>query len=53
MICPDTGYGVAQPQNSTAYNTKLNAFLCPSDPYSGIQNLCNYAGCFGTTTYMP
>jgi prepilin-type processing-associated H-X9-DG protein len=31
----------------------LNAFLCPSDPYSGIQNLCNYAGSFGTTTYMP
>src|SRR5262249_24489178 len=39
--------------NFTAYNTKLNAFLCPSDPYSGIQNLCNYAGSFGTTTYMP
>ena len=43
-ICPDTGFGAGQPQNNTAYNTKLNAFLCPSDPYSGIQNLCNYAG---------
>jgi prepilin-type N-terminal cleavage/methylation domain-containing protein/prepilin-type processing-associated H-X9-DG protein len=53
MICPDTGFGVAQPQNYTPYNTKLNAFLCPSDPYSGIQDLCNYAGCYGTTTYMP
>jgi prepilin-type N-terminal cleavage/methylation domain-containing protein/prepilin-type processing-associated H-X9-DG protein len=53
LICPDTGGGYAQAQNSTAYNTRLNAFLCPSDPYSGIQNLCNYAGSFGTTTYMP
>ncbi len=53
LICPDTGFGAAQPWNYTAYNTKLNAFLCPSDPYSGIQNLCNYAACFGTTTYMP
>jgi len=53
LLCPDTGFGVAQPQASTAYNTRLNAFLCPSDPYSGIQDLCNYAGCYGTTTYMP
>jgi prepilin-type N-terminal cleavage/methylation domain-containing protein len=53
MVCPDTGYGYAQVPARTAYNTKLNAFLCPSDPYSGIQNLCNYMGCFGTTTYMP
>jgi prepilin-type processing-associated H-X9-DG protein len=53
LWCPDTGFGYAQAPNYTAYNTKLNAFLCPSDPYSGIQNLCNYAGSFGTTTYMP
>ena len=53
LICPDTGYGFGQPSNSTAYNTKLKAFLCPSDPYSGIQNLCNYAGCYGTTTWQP
>jgi prepilin-type N-terminal cleavage/methylation domain-containing protein/prepilin-type processing-associated H-X9-DG protein len=53
QVCPDTGHGFAQAPNITVYNTKLNAFLCPSDPYSGIQNLCNYAGCFGTTTYMP
>jgi prepilin-type N-terminal cleavage/methylation domain-containing protein/prepilin-type processing-associated H-X9-DG protein len=52
-ICPDTGFGAAQPQNSTAYNTKLNAFLCPSDGNSGITNLCNYAGSIGTTTYSP
>jgi prepilin-type N-terminal cleavage/methylation domain-containing protein/prepilin-type processing-associated H-X9-DG protein len=53
LWCPDTGFGYAQAPNYTVYNTKLNAFLCPSDPYSGIQNLCNYAGSFGTTTYMP
>ena len=53
MVCPDTGYGYAQAPARTAYNTKLNAFLCPSDPYSGIQNLCNYMGNLGTTTYMP
>jgi prepilin-type N-terminal cleavage/methylation domain-containing protein/prepilin-type processing-associated H-X9-DG protein len=53
MICPDTGYGYAQPPNITSYNTKVNAFLCPSDPYSGNMNICNYAGSFGTTTYMP
>jgi prepilin-type processing-associated H-X9-DG protein len=52
-ICPDTGEGNGQPSNVTAYNTKLSAFLCPSDPYSGIQNLCNYAGCYGTTTWQP
>jgi prepilin-type N-terminal cleavage/methylation domain-containing protein/prepilin-type processing-associated H-X9-DG protein len=53
MVCPDTGFGAGQPINSTAYYTKLNAFLCPSDPNSGITNLCNYAGCIGTTTWTP
>ena len=53
MICPMTGYGYAEFANSTASNTKLNTFLCPSDPYSGTQNLCNYNASFGTTTYMP
>jgi prepilin-type N-terminal cleavage/methylation domain-containing protein/prepilin-type processing-associated H-X9-DG protein len=52
-ICPDTGFGQGQPPNTTAYNTKLNAFLCPSDPNSGMVNLCNYAGSIGTTTYSP
>src|SRR5271156_742883 len=42
MVCPDTGHGYAQAPNITAYNTKLIAFLCPSDPYSGGLNLCNY-----------
>ncbi len=53
LICPDTGHGFSQAPNVTVYNTKLNAVLCPSDPYSGIQNLCIYAASFGTTTYMP
>ena len=35
------------------WTTKLNTFLCPSDPYSGGINLCNYMASFGTTTYMP
>jgi prepilin-type N-terminal cleavage/methylation domain-containing protein/prepilin-type processing-associated H-X9-DG protein len=52
LMCPDLGIG-ANPFQATAYNTKISAFLCPSDPYSGISNLCNYAGSFGTTTYMP
>ena len=53
MVCPDTGHGFVQAPNITAYITKLNAFLCPSDPYSGSLNLCNYMASFGTTTYMP
>ena len=53
LICPDTGFGAAQPQNTTAYNTKLNAFLCPSDPYSGIYESVQLRRLFGTTTYMP
>jgi prepilin-type N-terminal cleavage/methylation domain-containing protein/prepilin-type processing-associated H-X9-DG protein len=53
MVCPDTGHGYAQAPNITVYNTKVNAFLCPSDPYSGGLNLCNYMASFGTTTYMP
>ena len=50
---PRHRFRCGQPQNTTAYNTKLNAFLCPSDPNSGITNLCNYAGSIGTTTYSP
>ena len=53
MICPDTGYGYGFAQNTTVYNTKLAMFLCPSDPFSGVQNLNNYMACYGTTTWMP
>ena len=45
--------------NSTAFNTKVYAYMCPSDPYVGLPNslnlpnLCNYAGSIGTTTICP
>jgi prepilin-type N-terminal cleavage/methylation domain-containing protein/prepilin-type processing-associated H-X9-DG protein len=53
MVCPDSGYGYGWVQNTTGYNNKIATFLCPSDPYSGIQNLNNYMACYGTTTWMP
>jgi prepilin-type processing-associated H-X9-DG protein len=43
--------------NSTAYSTKINSFLCPSDGLAGIGNVVayianinSYAGSIGTTT---
>jgi prepilin-type N-terminal cleavage/methylation domain-containing protein len=36
--------------NSTVINTKLNAYLCPSDPNAGNPNINNYHACLGTTT---
>ena len=36
--------------NTTAYNTVINAFLCPSDPNSGITHINNYHASMGTTT---
>ena len=36
--------------NSTAYNTKLNLFLCPSDGNAGQININSYHTSFGTTT---
>ncbi len=36
--------------NSTAYNTKLNAFLCPSDGNAGPINNNSYNASVGTTT---
>jgi len=36
--------------NSTAYYTKINSFLCPSDGNAGKSNICSYAGSMGTTT---
>jgi prepilin-type N-terminal cleavage/methylation domain-containing protein/prepilin-type processing-associated H-X9-DG protein len=54
MLNPYIGFTLGGPQNSTAANTKLNAFLCPSDGQilttnTGIR-LNNYYGCMGTTT---
>jgi prepilin-type N-terminal cleavage/methylation domain-containing protein/prepilin-type processing-associated H-X9-DG protein len=40
----------AGPINSTAYNTKVSGFLCPSDPNAGIMYLNSYCDSFGTTT---
>jgi prepilin-type processing-associated H-X9-DG protein len=36
--------------NSTAVNTILQAFLCPSDPQSGIDRVNNYFASVGTST---
>jgi prepilin-type N-terminal cleavage/methylation domain-containing protein/prepilin-type processing-associated H-X9-DG protein len=38
------------PIQSTVYLTKVNEFLCPSDPNGGITNLNSYIDSFGTTT---
>ncbi len=48
------GYDVAGSVNSTAWNTKLNMFLCPSDTNAGSgtgnNNTNSYRGSIGTTT---
>jgi prepilin-type N-terminal cleavage/methylation domain-containing protein/prepilin-type processing-associated H-X9-DG protein len=47
----DTGYAsLGGYINSTAYNTKLALFLCPSDPNAGRVNNNNYHASVGTTT---
>jgi prepilin-type N-terminal cleavage/methylation domain-containing protein/prepilin-type processing-associated H-X9-DG protein len=37
--------------NSTAYNTKISIFLCPSDGNAGLIDINNYHASIGTTTY--
>ena len=37
--------------NSTAINTKIASFLCPSDPNAGNSNINSYHACIGTTTF--
>ncbi|OJW13704.1 MAG: prepilin-type N-terminal cleavage/methylation domain-containing protein [Planctomycetales bacterium 71-10] len=37
--------------NSTAYNTKINSLLCPSDGNAGKINICSYGASQGTTTF--
>jgi prepilin-type N-terminal cleavage/methylation domain-containing protein/prepilin-type processing-associated H-X9-DG protein len=48
------GYDVAGAINSTAWNTKINGFLCPSDGNAGsgtgANNTNSYRGSIGTTT---
>ena len=43
-------YDVGYPINSTAWNTNVNAFICPSDGLTGQYNNNNYFGSIGTTT---
>ncbi len=38
------------PIQSTVYTTKVNEFICPSDPNAGIANLNSYVNSIGTTT---
>jgi prepilin-type N-terminal cleavage/methylation domain-containing protein/prepilin-type processing-associated H-X9-DG protein len=40
----------AGPINSTSYNSKINSYLCPSDPYAGVSNYNSYYASKGTTT---
>ena len=46
----EQGSSIARAINSTAYFTKINSFLCPSDGNAGKTNICSYAGSVGTTT---
>jgi prepilin-type N-terminal cleavage/methylation domain-containing protein/prepilin-type processing-associated H-X9-DG protein len=53
-LTPNPSFPVGGPANLTAVNTKINAFLCPSDGQTlttgnGIR-LMNYHGSLGTTT---
>jgi prepilin-type N-terminal cleavage/methylation domain-containing protein/prepilin-type processing-associated H-X9-DG protein len=38
------------PIQSTVYLTKVNEFICPSDPNAGVTNLNSYVDSLGTTT---
>src|SRR5262249_7638843 len=41
-------YGTGEPINRTVFNTKVNAFLCPSDGQAGKDETNSYHGSFGT-----
>ena len=43
-------YGTGARHNATVWNTKVNAFLCPSDALAGKTSLNSYYGSFGTGT---
>jgi prepilin-type processing-associated H-X9-DG protein len=45
----DPGPNVNGCTNSTAFNTRLAMFLCPSDALAGMTNINSYYGCIGTT----
>ncbi len=46
----DVWYGTGANINSTVWNTKVAAFLCPSDNWAGTSFLNSYYGSFGTGT---
>jgi len=46
----DFWYNVGGTVNSTAFNTIINSFLCPSDGTAGQTNINSYFGSLGTTT---
>jgi prepilin-type N-terminal cleavage/methylation domain-containing protein/prepilin-type processing-associated H-X9-DG protein len=46
---PD-GSGWCNAINDTVLNTRINVFLCPSDPFAGRVNTNSYHGSYGTTT---
>ena len=54
MVNPNPSFGMCGWMNTTAVNTKIAAFLCPSDGQllasSGGIRLNNYHGSFGVTT---
>ncbi len=39
--------------NATVIATVVRAYMCPSDPYIGQQNINNYHACYGTTSEWP
>jgi prepilin-type N-terminal cleavage/methylation domain-containing protein/prepilin-type processing-associated H-X9-DG protein len=43
-------YGTGSSINSTVWNTKVNAFICPSDNGAGTSFINSYYGSFGTGT---
>jgi len=45
------GFDAGGSMNATAWNTRLNSFLCPSDGRAGKDSTNNYYGCVGTSTY--
>ena len=46
----DIWYGTGSNINSTVWNIKVTAFLCPSDGKAGVDHLNNYYGSYGTGT---
>ena len=41
------------PENFTVIGTVVRAYMCPTDPNVGTQNINNYHSCYGTTSDWP